>query len=161
MHVTIPNPVAPNDHDRITNLAPVILELVDLAVFKVQKVHHLITQVSHRKFAVRIWGPHRHCCRKGLIHGVATKGVFAERHWFAFNHIERGIKQQHETSASSINDTSIFENWQQFWSLIKSHSARVARCPQSDGQSRPRGSRGFGGFAGLTNHGQDRALNRL
>ena len=74
---------------------------------------------------------------------------------------ERGIKQQHETSASSINDTGVFENWQQFRSVIKGHSARVARCSQSDGQSRPRGSRGFGGLAGFTNHGQDCAFNRL
>ena len=102
VHVAVPEAVAADDHDRVAERGPRLLERVDGRVVGVEQVHHLVAQRRRCRSPceVRLDG-----------HRRGADGRLGDR--AAVDHLEERVEQQREAAAAGVDDARLAEHRQQ------------------------------------------------
>ena len=155
--VAVPEPVAADDHDRVADLAPALLEGVDPVVGEVEEVHHLVALLADVEPAVGVGVPMRDGLELGGGRAVALVGL---GQWRAVDDVQRRVEQQQVAGTAGVDHTGVLEHREQLGRAVERLLAGRTGGAQHLDQRCPVGRGRLGRLGRLAHDGEDRALDR-
>ena len=161
VHVTVPESVAADHDDRVTDLAPAFLELADVLVGQVEEVHHLVALLADIEFAGGVGVTMRDEV-EGLTDRTRRAVVgLGDRQRFTVDDVEHRIQQQQEPGSAGIDDTGVLQHLQLLGRVVEGELAGGTRCTHDVDERSAGVGGGLGAICALSAHREDRALDRL
>ena len=121
MHVAVPEPVASDDDDRVTDLAPRLLEGPDVVVDEIEEVHHLVALLADvETLGALAMGD------GGERLGARPLGLIGLRQRLAIDNVEGRVEEQQVAGASGVDDPCIGEHGQQLGGPGEGGASRLA-----------------------------------
>ena len=160
VHVTVPQAVTTDDHDRVTDRSPPLLEVVDAVIEQVEEVHDLVALLAHIELALggrRAMGDRLERGTGQIIVGVRARlgqGV-------AGDHVERRVEQEQEPGPAGIDHAGLLEHRQLFGCVVQGPLAGLAGRTDHIGERATLVGRGPRRLCALAGDRQDRSLDRL
>ena len=131
MNVAVVQTFAADHNNGVTYRTPCRFECAGLCIGKIKQEHHFVAKFAHINRTVVVVA----FCNCFQLTNRGTSRFIGFWHWLAIHHMNCRIKEQQESRTTCVDNTSIFENWQQFWCSRQCISASSTSRMQSGRQS--------------------------